>query len=157
MAKLKQIELDWADQERAVVERIRLQWAEIEWAELERIHLEQLEPSLPELAVGGMESWVGVEAIEARVAPILEASTRHLASLRMVPEIERAREASEHLAWTVRERLARMGSDPTHPLNPAVQAFVSIARVPARGFAPLRQALAGVVKAASHVLLALVA
>ena len=154
LAKLERIGLEWADQERTELERIRLQWAEIEWAELERVQLERLELELPELAVGEMESWV---TVEAHVAPVLEASARHLASLSMAPEIERAREASERLAWKVRERLARMGSDPAHPLNPAIQAFISIAKVPARGIAPLRQALAGVVKAASHVLLALVA
>jgi len=101
-----------------------------------------------------MERWV---ELEAHVAPILEASTRHLALLRQAPEIEKAREAGKHLARKVRERLSSMGSDTTHPLNQAIQAFVSIAKVPARGIAPLQQALVGVAKAASHVLLALLA
>ncbi len=150
--KLEQVKLEWAVRERAKLEQIKLEWAELEWAELERLELEL--PELPDLKDIEMERWV---VLEAHVAPILEASSRHLASLRRAPEIEKAREASRHVAWKVGERLARMKSDATHPLNPAIQALISIAKVPARGIAPLRQVFAAVAKAASHVLLALLA
>jgi hypothetical protein len=138
------LEMKWADQERAELQRIELLIPELEMVEL----------ALPEIERAEVERWVG---LEAHVAPILEASTRHLASLRQAPEIEKAREASKHLAWKIKERLASMESDTAHPLNPAIQAFVSIAKVPARGIAPLQQALVGVAKAASRVLLALLA
>ena len=158
------VEMEWVDQERLELQRIKLEWAELEWAELQRAELKRIELLIPELELvelalpelwrAEMERWV---ELEAHVAPILEASTRHLALLRQAPEIEKAREASKHLAWKVRERFSSMGSDTTHPLNQAIQAFVSIAKVPARGIAPLQQALVGVAKAASHVLLALLA
>jgi len=158
------VEMEWVDQERLELQRIKLEWAELEWAELQRAELKRIELLIPELELvelalpelwrAEMERWV---ELEAHVAPILEASTRHLALLRQAAEIEKAREASKHLAWKVRERLSSMGSDTTHPLNQAIQAFVSIAKVPARGIAPLQQALVGVAKAASHVLLALLA
>jgi len=158
------VQMEWVDQERLELQRIELEWAEMEWAELKRAELQRIELlipelelvelTLPELGRADMERWV---ELEAHVAPSLEASMRHLARLRAAPEIERAREASKHLARKIRERLSSMESDTAHPLNQAIQAFVSIAKVPARGIAPLQQALIGVAKAASHVLLALLA
>ena len=154
LAKLERIELKWADQERIRREQIELQWAQFERAEIERVDLARIELQLPEIELAEMERW---SELEARIAPILEASTHHMVSLRQAPELEEAREASRHLAWKVRERLARMKSDPAHPLNPAIKALVSMAKVPAHGIAPLRQALAAVATAASHVLVALLA
>jgi hypothetical protein len=152
-------EMEWADQERAELQRIKLEWAELQQAELRRIEslipeLEVVDLLLPEIKQAEVDKWVD---LEAHIAPILDVSKRHVVMLRQTPEIERAREVSKHLAWKFRERLARMESDTTHPLNPAIQALISIAKVPARGMAPLQQALVGVAKAASHVLLALLA
>jgi len=149
LAKLERLASKWVDQERIQLEQIQLEWLEMERAELQRIEL-----LLPELERVEVARWVD---LETHVAPILEASTRHLASLRRAPEIENAREASKHLAWKIRDRIASIESDSAHPLNPAIQTFVSIAKVSARGIAPLQQALVGVTKAVSHVLLALVA
>ena len=154
LAKLELLAMEWVDQERIELERIQLEWAEMERAEMERAELQRIELLLPELERVEVARWVD---LEAHVAPILEASTRHLASLRRAPEIESAREASKHLAWKIRDRIASIESDGAHPLNPALQTFVSIAKVSARGIAPLQQALVGVTKAVSHVLLALVA
>jgi hypothetical protein len=158
-AEVQSIKLHWIELQEAEVQSIKLHWDELRQAELQRIELlipefELIEPAIPEIKQAEMERWVG---LEAHVAPILEASTRHLVSLRQAPEIEKAREASKHLAWKVRERLASMESDSAHPLNPAIQALISVAKVPARGIAPLQQALVGVAKAASHVVLALLA
>jgi len=142
-------DMEWVDQERAELQRIKLKWTELRRAELQQAELQRIELLIPELEL--------VELALPEIEPILEASTRHLASLRQAPELEKAREASKHLAWKIRERLASMESDTAHPVNQAIQAFVSIAKVPAHGIAPLQQALVGVAKAASHVLLALLA
>jgi hypothetical protein len=152
-------EMEWSDQERAELQRIKLEWAEVQRAELQRIEslipeLEVLDLTLPDIEQAEVERWID---LEAHIAPIFDESTRHVVMLRRSPEVERAREVSKHLAGKIRERLARLESDTAHPLNPAIQAFISIAKVPARGMAPLQQALVGVSKAASHVLLALLA
>jgi hypothetical protein len=98
--------------------------------------------------------WVEVERIDVseHVAPLLEASL----SRRFI-EMEKVKKAGERFAWTFKERFAEMESDTAHPLSPAIHAFVSIAKVPARGVGPLQQALSGVAKAFSHVLQALLA
>jgi hypothetical protein len=98
------------------------------------------------------EMWVEMERVdvEEHLARMIEA-----AAPPSVLEIEKAKKAGERFAWRIKQRFAEVESNAAHPLSPAIHAVVSIAKVPARGIGPLRQALAGVAKAFSHVLQAL--